>query len=151
MTPRTDNRPATDDRRDLTDGAPRANGQAPPPGAAHVPESAARAAAPPRPGGRRATAVLLLLCTAQFVAVLDVNALLVALPLIGRDLHLTGGGLQWVVTGYVIVYAGCLLAAGRLADAVGRRRVFMTGLALFTLASLACGAAPTAAMLVSAR
>src|SRR3954462_5280592 len=60
---------------------------------------------------RRDTAVLLLLCSAQFVAVLDANALLVALPLVGRDLDLHAGALQWVITGYVIVYAGCLLAA----------------------------------------
>src|SRR5690349_7091727 len=68
---------------------------------------------------RGTTAALLLLCAAQFAAVLDANALLVALPLVGRDLGLSGGGLQWVVTGYVIVYAGCLLAAGRVADAIG--------------------------------
>jgi MFS family permease len=85
------------------------------------------------------------------VAVLDANALLVALPLIGRDLDLAGGALQWVITGYVVVYAGCLLAAGRVADAWGRRRVFMAGIGLFTLASLICGLAPTAPVLIGAR
>ncbi|HEV7749901.1 MAG TPA: MFS transporter [Baekduia sp.] len=95
--------------------------------------------------------LLVLLCTAQFVDVLDVNAVLVALPLIGRDLGLSGGLLQWVVTAYVLVFAGCLLVAGRLADTYGRRRVFGAGLALFTAGSLACGLAPTAGTLVLAR
>jgi EmrB/QacA subfamily drug resistance transporter len=100
---------------------------------------------------RSRTPLLVLLCTAQFVDVLDVNAVLVALPVIGRDLGLSGGGLQWVVTAYVLVFAGFLLLAGRLADAVGRRRVFTVGLGLFTLASLACGVAPSPGTLVSAR
>ena len=95
--------------------------------------------------------LLVLLCTAQFVDVLDVNAVIVALPVIGRDLGLAGGALQWVVTAYVLVFAGCLLAAGRIADALGRRRVFVVGLGLFTAASLACGLAPAAEVLVLAR
>ena len=95
--------------------------------------------------------LLVLLCTAQFVDVLDVNAVIVALPVIGRDLDLSGGALQWVVTAYVLVFAGCLLIAGRLADAFGRRRVFVAGLGLFTAASLACGLAPAAEALVAAR
>jgi MFS family permease len=95
--------------------------------------------------------LLILLCSAQFVDVLDVNAVLVALPVIGRDLGLSGGLLQWVVTAYVLVFAGCLLVAGRLADTYGPRRVFAAGLALFTAASLACGLAPGAAALVLAR
>src|SRR5690349_3698274 len=94
---------------------------------------------------------LLLLCLAQFVAVLDGTLVLVALPAIGRDLGLPPGSLQWVVTAYVLVFAGCLLVAGRMADAFGRRRVFTAGFALFTVASLACGLAPTAFMLVLAR
>jgi MFS family permease len=95
--------------------------------------------------------LLMLLCTAQFVDVLDGTSVLVALPVIGRDLGLSGGALQWVVTAYVLVFAGCLLVAGRLADTFGRRRVFAVGLGLFTAASLACGLAPTAAALVLAR
>jgi MFS family permease len=95
--------------------------------------------------------LLILLCTAQFVDVLDGGAVLVALPVIGRDLDLHGGALQWVVTAYVLVFAGCLLVAGRLADALGRRAVFAAGLGLFTAASLACGLAPTGAALVGAR
>jgi EmrB/QacA subfamily drug resistance transporter len=95
--------------------------------------------------------LLVLLCLAQFVAVLDGTVVLVALPEIGRDLDLSGGALQWVVTAYVLVFAGCLLVAGRLADALGRRRVFCAGLGLFTVASLACGLAPAAGALLAAR
>jgi EmrB/QacA subfamily drug resistance transporter len=94
---------------------------------------------------------LVLLCLAQFVAVLDGTLVLVALPAIGRDLGLSPGALQWVVTAYVLVFAGCLLVAGRTADAFGRRRVFLGGFGLFTVASLACGLAPTAEVLVGAR
>ena len=96
-------------------------------------------------------AVLILLCLAQFVAVLDGTVVLVALPAIGHDLSLDGGGLQWVVTAYVLAFAGCLLVAGRLADALGRRRVFCAGLGLFTAASLACGLAAAAGPLLAAR
>jgi EmrB/QacA subfamily drug resistance transporter len=99
----------------------------------------------------RQTALLVLLCLAQFIAVLDGTLVLVALPVVGSDLGLAGGGLQWVVTAYALVFAGCLLVAGRLADAFGRRRVFMAGLGLFTAASLACGLAPAAAALVAGR
>jgi len=94
---------------------------------------------------------LTVLCTAQFVDVLDGNAVLVALPSLGRDLGLRGAGLQWVITAYVVVFGGCLLTAGRLADALGRRRVFAAGMALFTAASAACAVAPSAAVLVPAR
>jgi MFS family permease len=100
---------------------------------------------------RSSRVALAVLCTAQFVDVLDVNAVLVALPSLGRDLGLSGGGLQWVITAYVVVFGGCLLPAGRLADALGRRRVFAAGMTLFTAASAACAAAPDAAVLVPAR
>jgi MFS family permease len=88
---------------------------------------------------------------AQFVDVLDVNASVVALPLIARDFGLSESGLQWVVTAYVLVFAGCLLVSGRLADTYGRRRIFAAGLAVFTVASLVCGLAPSATALVLAR
>src|ERR1700759_2027340 len=91
---------------------------------------------------------LAVLCTAQFVDVLDGTAVLVALPALGRDLGLHGAGLQWVVTAYVLVFGGCLLAAGRLADTLGRRRVFAAGMALFTAASATCGGAPSAGVLL---
>ncbi len=95
--------------------------------------------------------MLALLCTAQFIDVLNGTAVLVALPVLGAELGLGGGALQWVVTAYVLVFAGCLLVAGRAADALGRRRVFAAGLGLFTAASLACGLAPTAETLIGAR
>ncbi len=95
--------------------------------------------------------VLALLCMAQFVDVLDVNASVVALPSIARDFGLDERRLQWVVTAYVLVFAGCLLVSGRLADTYGRRRVFAIGMAVFTVASLACGLAPGPLALVAAR
>jgi MFS family permease len=88
---------------------------------------------------------------AQFVDVLDVNASVVALPVIARDFGLAESELQWVVTAYVLVFAGGLLVSGRLADTYGRRRVFALGMGVFTVASLACGLAPGAGALVAAR
>jgi len=85
--------------------------------------------------------VLALLCVAQFVDVLDVNAVIVALPTIGRDLGFAPEELQWVVTAYVLFFGGFLLLAGRLADLFGRRRMFLLGLALFAASSLLCGLA----------
>jgi EmrB/QacA subfamily drug resistance transporter len=84
---------------------------------------------------------LALLCVAQFVDVLDVNAVIVALPTIGRDLGFAPEDLQWVVTAYVLFFGGFLLLAGRLADLFGRRRMFLLGLALFAASSLLCGLA----------
>jgi EmrB/QacA subfamily drug resistance transporter len=98
----------------------------------------------------RAT-VVALLCTAQFVVVLDVTIVAVALPTIRRELGFEIADLQWVVTAYTLAFAGFLVLAGRLADVRGRRRVFMGGLALFSLASLACGLSPSPAALVAAR
>ena len=95
--------------------------------------------------------VLALVCVAQFMVVLDVSVVNVALPSIGRDLHYSATGLQWVVNAYVLTFAGFLLLGGRAADLYGRRRVFIGGLALFSLASLACGLAQTAAELTTAR
>ncbi len=103
-----------------------------------------------RKGSRRWWA-LALLCVAQFVDVLDVNAVIVALPSIGRELGLTRGDLQWVITAYVLFFGGFLLLAGRLADLFGRRRMFVAGLALFTFSSLACGLAGSPAVLLVAR
>jgi EmrB/QacA subfamily drug resistance transporter len=83
----------------------------------------------------------MLLCVAQFVDVLDINAVIVALPSIGRELGFSREDLQWVVTAYVLFFGGFLLLAGRLADLFGRRRMFVLGLALFTASSLLCGLA----------
>jgi EmrB/QacA subfamily drug resistance transporter len=91
--------------------------------------------------GSRRWWALILLCVAQFVDVLDVNAVVVALPSIGRELEFSRGDLQWVVTAYVLFFGGFLLLAGRLADLFGRRRMFVLGLALFAATSLLCGLA----------
>ncbi len=95
--------------------------------------------------------VLALACVAQFMVVLDVSIVTVALPSIGRDLHYTASGLQWVVNAYVLTFAGFLLFGGRAADLFGRRRSYLFGLGLFTVASLAGGVAQTSAWLTAAR
>ncbi|HXW46059.1 MAG TPA: MFS transporter [Streptosporangiaceae bacterium] len=95
--------------------------------------------------------VLALACAAQFMVVLDVSIVNVALPSIGRDLHYSASGLQWVVNAYVLTFAGFLLFGGRAADLFGRRRIYLFGLGLFTLASLAGGLAQTPAWLTAAR
>ncbi len=95
--------------------------------------------------------VLALLCAVQFVLVLDVTIVGVALPSIRRELGFTAGGLQWVVSAYVLAFGGLLLLGGRLADVLGRRRLFGAGIAVFTLGSLACGLAATPGLLVAAR
>ncbi|HYA69515.1 MAG TPA: MFS transporter [Acidimicrobiales bacterium] len=95
--------------------------------------------------------ILALACVAQFMVVLDVSIVNVALPSIGRDLHYSPTGLQWVVNAYVLTFAGFLLLGGRAADLFGRRRVYVFGLALFTLASLAGGIAQNSAWLTAAR
>jgi EmrB/QacA subfamily drug resistance transporter len=82
---------------------------------------------------------------------LDNNIVNVAIPAIQRDLHLTTANLEWVVSGYILVFAGLLLAGGRLADAFGRRRLFTVGLVVFTGASLAAGLAGSFGVLVAAR
>lgn len=94
---------------------------------------------------------LALLCVAQFVDVLDVNAVIVALPTMGRELGFAPEGLQWVVTVYVLFFGGFLLLAGRLADLIGRRRMFVVGLALFATSSLLCGLAWSPMALVAFR
>ena len=116
--------------------------------------SAARpgpAGVPGRPRHPRDGVVLALACVAQFMVVLDVSIVTVALPSIGRDLHYSPGGLQWVVNAYVLTFAGFLLLGGRAADLFGRRRVYLFGIALFTAASLAGGIATDSAWLTAAR
>ena len=83
--------------------------------------------------------------------VLDATIVNVALPSIQRDLGFSAGGLAWVVNAYLIAFGGVLLLAGRLGDLIGRRRVFLAGLAVFTAASLLCGLAPDRDVLVAAR
>ena len=100
---------------------------------------------------RRPLSVLALLVVAQFMVILDISIVNVALPSIGESLSFAAADLQWVVTAYILCSGGLLLVGGRVADQLGRRRVFLAGLALFTLASLACGLAPSSGSLVAAR
>jgi EmrB/QacA subfamily drug resistance transporter len=88
---------------------------------------------------------------ATFMTYLDNNVTNVAIPTIQRSLHLSIAGLEWVVTSYILVFAGLLLAGGRLADVYGRRRLFMIGLAVFTAASLAAGLAGSGGVLIGGR
>ncbi len=99
----------------------------------------------------RKSFALALLCVAQFVDVLDVNVVIVALPSIQRDLGFSDEDLQWVVSAYVLLFAGFLLLAGRVADLFGRRRMFTVGLGLFAAASLVCGLAGSPVVLLAAR
>jgi EmrB/QacA subfamily drug resistance transporter len=104
-------------------------------------------------GGRQVPdwIVLAIACVAQFMVVLDVSIVNVALPSIGRELHYSPTGLQWVVNAYVLTFAGFLLLGGRAADLFGRRRIYLLGLFIFTAASLVGGVAQNSAWLTSAR
>ncbi len=95
--------------------------------------------------------VLVLVCVAQFMVVLDATIVNVALPSIQHGLHFTPTSLQWVVNAYTLVFGGFLLLGGRAADLLGRQRLFVAGVALFTLASLLNGVAPNAGTLVGGR
>jgi EmrB/QacA subfamily drug resistance transporter len=97
------------------------------------------------------TATLILACLAQFMVILDVSVVNVALPSIQHALGFTEAGLQWVVNAYTVTFAGFLLLGGRAADLLGRRRVFVAGLVLFALASLAGGLADSKTVLIVAR
>src|SRR5579864_3004849 len=94
---------------------------------------------------------LVVLCAGMLMIVLDVTIVNVALPSIQADLGFSQAGLAWVVNAYLIAFGGLLLLAGRLGDLAGRRNVFLAGLAIFTVASMACGLAQSQSMLVGAR
>jgi EmrB/QacA subfamily drug resistance transporter len=100
---------------------------------------------------RRRWSALALIVTAQFMVILDVAIVNVALPSIKSDLGFSQTGLQWVITAYAILFGGTLLLGGRLADLLGRRRMFVAGLALFAAASLLCGFAWSSGSLVAFR
>src|SRR5256886_6901442 len=100
---------------------------------------------------RRRWIALGLLATAPFVVVLGASIVNVALPSIGRALHFSQDSLSWVVNAYVLTFGGFLLLGGRMADVLGRRRVFMTGLVIFAVASLAGGFAQSEGWLIIAR
>jgi EmrB/QacA subfamily drug resistance transporter len=111
-------------------------------------------AAPPTqapPAARRPPLQLALILVAAFMVVLDFSIVNVALPSIERELHMPPDAVQWIVTGYAISFGGLLILGGRAADLLGRRRMFITGLIAFALASLAGGLARDPALLIAAR
>src|ERR1700726_1822113 len=97
---------------------------------------------------RRRWIALAVLCLGQLMMVLDATIVNVALPSIQRDLHFTQGNLTWVMNGYLITFGGFLLLAGRVGALIGRKRVFLAGLVLFTAASVLCGVASSQALLI---
>ena len=103
------------------------------------------------PTDRSRWLALYVLCAGMLMIVLDATIVNVALPSIQADLGFSQSGLAWVVNAYLIAFGGLLLLAGRLGDLISRRGVFLTGLAIFTVASLACGLAQSQEMLVGAR
>jgi EmrB/QacA subfamily drug resistance transporter len=116
--------------------------------------SQSRAGAPSRRqigSERRRWIALAILCLGQLMMVLDATIVNVALPSIQRELHFTQGALTWVINGYLIAFGGVLLLAGRFGDLVGRKKVFLAGLAVFTAASIVCGLAGSQGMLIGAR
>ncbi|MGP3942326.1 MFS transporter [Streptomyces sp. 6N106] len=135
----------------MTTPSPKAQGSGVPaatPGPAHATAPDAAAPAP----SRRHWLILAVESAAQFLAVLDMIAVNIAFPAIGADFRSASTAeLSWVLNAYTIVLAALLVPAGRLADAIGGRRSFLTGIALFGIASVACGAAPGLGTLIAAR
>ena len=95
--------------------------------------------------------VLVLVCLAQFMVILDATIVNVALPSIQADLGLSESGLQWIVNAYALLFGGFLLLGGRAGDLIGRKRVFLAGLVLFTAASFVCGVSNGETMLIISR
>jgi len=121
-------------------------GETPAPGHAHG------HASPGQPKAKHAgMSLLLLLAVAQLMVILDISAVNVALPDLGRDLGIAGGDLGWTITSYSLVFGSLLLLGGRAADVLGRRRVFLTGLGIFTVASLASALGTSEAVFFAAR
>ena len=107
--------------------------------------------APDNGGHKHLGWALVLICMAQLMVVLDSTIANIALPFIGKDLDITSANLQWIVTGYALAFGGLLLLGGRLGDLYGRRRIFVTGLTLFAVASGLGGLAQNEAMLLASR
>src|SRR4051795_9443946 len=101
--------------------------------------------------GSRRWKLLAVLCAVYFMVILDAAIVRVAIPSIEQDLHMSSEGLQWVANAYMLTFGALLLLGGRIADLVGRRRLFLGGLAVFTLASLLCGLAPSGGTLIAFR
>src|SRR6202051_3012006 len=102
-------------------------------------------------GDRRRWMALAVVCLAQLMIVLDTTIVNVALPAVQRALHFTQGNLTWVVNAFLVTFGSFLLLAGRLGDLLGRRRVFLIGVVVFTAASALCGLAPNQGFLIAAR
>ena len=94
--------------------------------------------------GKKNGLLLFVLLIAQLMVILDITAVNIALPSLAGDLHLSGSGISWTITSYTLIFGSLLLLGGRAADMIGRRRMFLTGLAVFTASSLASALAPTA-------
>ncbi len=97
------------------------------------------------------SAILLIACVAQFMVVLDISVINVALPTIQRSLHFSNANLQWTINAYTIAFAGFLLLGGRAADIFGRKKIFLLGLGMFTTASLLGGFSQNQSELIVAR
>ena len=110
---------------------------------------------PPAAAGRAGAVnpwlVLVIACLAQFMVVLDATVVNIALPSVQRGLHFSAANLQWIVNGYTLIFGGFLLLGGRAADLLGRKRLFVAGVALFSVASLINGLAQTSGMLIVGR
>src|ERR671927_707534 len=98
---------------------------------------------------REKVLTLLTMCFALFMAMLDNTVVNVALPTLSKDLGAGVSGLQWIVDGYVLAFASLLLTGGILGDRYGRKRMFLSGLALFTVSSLLCGLSSSTGMLIA--
>ena len=121
-------------------------------------EQTAAPAAPPTPGGppsgavsRRSWQALVVLLAGMFIALLDTTIVNVALPTIRTSLDASESVLSWIISGYALAFGLALIPAGRIGDRIGHKWVFFTGLALFTVASLACGLAQNELQLIVAR
>jgi len=116
-----------------------------------IQQSSARPAEPQNAASRRLTIALAVISASQLMVVLDATIVTVALPSIRTALHFSPVNLEWTISAYTLVFGGFLLLGGRLGDVFGRRRVFVAGLVIFTLASFAGGLATTSAWLVTCR
>ncbi len=121
------------------------------PGGMAAPEGAAGAVAAGTAGNCRRWLALVVVCLGMFMNALDASIVNVALPAIQRQLHFTQSGLTWVVDAFLITFGSLLLLAGRLGDLIGRKKVFLSGIAVFTAASVMCGIASDQAILIVGR
>lgn len=118
---------------------------------AHGPRRGHGAASHKAAGGKKSGALLFVLLIAQLMVILDITAVNIALPSLASDLHLTGSDISWTITSYSLIFGSLLLFGSRAADLLGRRRMFLTGLGIFTASSFASAMAGTAGALFAAR